>query len=89
MRYDVESYDPGTDSWEGHGSVILPPKAPEHEVEHALVAIGLYCPRGADELEWFSKRRATVFDATGWPMVRLLAREPAKKHRRKSARRTK
>lgn len=88
MRYEAYTYDPALDEWELAGSVILPHDAPEHEVEHALVAIGLYCPRGADELEWGAKN-ATIFDASGWPMVRLIAREPAKKHRRKRARRTK
>ena len=74
IRFAVEVYDPEVDDWESKGSVLLPDQAPEHEVEHALAALGLYAPRGADVLEWDQATDfpyAMITDASGTPMVRM------------------
>jgi hypothetical protein len=62
--FDVEVYDPEADDFDLVGSVLLPDHALRHEVEHALAAVGVYCPRGADELTWevASGARVTVRD---------------------------
>lgn len=51
-RYMVESWDEETQGWSKHGSVCLPVGAPDHEIEHALAAVGVYAPRGMDWTEW-------------------------------------
>jgi hypothetical protein len=80
MRYLVEVSLPT--GWEGHGSVLLPPGASSFQVESALMGVGVYAPRGADELDWVIPFGATgqvfsalIFDATGEPIVRLIAVE--------------
>lgn len=81
MRFIVEIYEPETDDWRELGSVLLPLLAPEHEVEGALAPLGVYCPRGADALEWSLNGKnlplpgdsAMIYDADGAPMVRLIA----------------
>lgn len=76
MRFDVELYDPDCDDWEPVGSVLLPQYADELAVEGALAALGIYAPRGADELDWGCVRPmpencAYIYDANGVPMIRL------------------
>lgn len=71
-RLLVDSLSEGR--WDEHGSVILPRGAPDRTVEAALEVHGLYCPRGADELEWYGPNAlvaAEVRGQDGTPLVRL------------------
>lgn len=78
LRFYVEAYDEETDDWNLVGSVLLPDCAPDREVEHALAAVGLYVPRGADELDWGSSSvpSAMIVDNRGAPLARLTASNP-------------
>jgi hypothetical protein len=68
----VELYDE-LGNWEPLGSVLLPPRATRRKVEHALRAVGVYAPRGADQLRW-RRDRATIKDSENRPLVRLTPR---------------
>lgn len=70
MRFMVELYDELGD-WQPLGSVLLMPGATRRKVEHALRAVGVYAPRGADKLRW-RRDRATIKDSDNRPLVRLL-----------------
>lgn len=76
MRLTVEMYDPTFDDWRECGSVLLPAEPSRIEMEGALSALGLYCPRGADTVRfsyWWQADEpfAIIDDAEGRPMVRL------------------
>ena len=65
------------------GSVMLHFGAPAIEVEHALVAIGVYAPRGGDVLTWCDPDVADILSvvayvdsADGETLVRLLRVQP-------------
>ena len=73
-RFVVEAYDDASGEFVELGQVILTTGAREHEVEHALSAVGVYCPRGADELEWSDGADlpwAIIRDSRGGPLARL------------------
>jgi hypothetical protein len=56
------------------GSVLLPIGATDREVEWALAAVGVYAPRGLDELRWSYATEpptACIYDCSGNLMVRL------------------
>lgn len=73
MKYAVEIYDPECEDWDRVGAVLLPPGSARWAVEGALAVVGIYAPRGADELEWHHGAvAATIVDGNGCPMVRLL-----------------
>lgn len=73
MRYLVEVLDDQSFP-EGRelGSVLLPPGCDAEQVEGALVALGVYAPRGWDVLEWLDEEVATIRSADGELMVRLF-----------------
>lgn len=76
-RFEVESYVASDDDWEEHGSVLLPDHAGYGAVEHALAAVGVFAPRGADMLEWdcgTSYPYAQIMDQAGNLLVRITAR---------------
>lgn len=84
MRYLVQSLF--LDQWIEHGSVLLPPGASYQQVEAALSAVGVYAPRGGDELDWvvpFGAPKqifsALIFDMHGEVIVKLTAVEQKKK----------
>lgn len=57
------------------GSVCLHDQALEHHVEHALAAVGLYAPRGADQLVWGGEPEApwaSIFDGSDNEIIRLV-----------------
>ena len=72
MRYLVMVRRDCCSPWEDAGSVLLPPGCDSFGVETALQAVGVYAPRGADELEWYDEEVATIRDAEGFCMVRLV-----------------
>lgn len=75
MRYFVEVAL--SDGWLDHGSVLLPTGASPCQIEGALMAVGVYAPRGADVVDWgVFKASCVIFDATGEPIVRLSAAPP-------------
>lgn len=53
------------------GSVLLPAMASEEQVGRALVAVGIFAPRGLDTLEWVDDEAGTIFDGNGYPIVYL------------------
>ena|SRR5258706_6786794 len=67
------------------GSVLLAEGARPREVEHALAAVGIYAPRGLDELLWSRDvdpgddmrlgPRAVIVEAGRGPIVLLSERE--------------
>jgi hypothetical protein len=72
-RMSVEALSHDGD-YEEMGSVLLPDYAAPSEVEHALVAVGVYAPRGADSLEWHdtaSYPSAWIRDGGGEIIVRI------------------
>ena len=76
-RLVVDVYEPETAGWRRVGMVTLPWGADRLDVEHALVAVGVYAPRGADTMLWFPATTgrivsAAIWDGTGLPMVRLF-----------------
>lgn len=78
IKFQVESYDVESDDYEEMGVVLLPDHAQHSHVEHALAAVGVYAPRGADELHWdcgTSYPYAQILDASGACIVRLREAE--------------
>ncbi len=71
--FDVETYDVHADDWTPAGSVLLYHDAPGSVVEHALVALGIYMPRGNDTLDWGDFGVIREYGET--PAVRLMPRE--------------
>lgn len=82
LRFVVETIELGPD---GHcyvsdprGQVLLFWESDARHVEHALVALGVYAPRGLDTVEWFKPNRVAVIrDAAGAPIARLTERRVA------------
>lgn len=74
-KFVVEIYDAGTDDWEDMGKVLLPANASELHTEHALQAVGVFAPRGADTLHWGHTARpdqyGEIYDAAGALLVRI------------------
>lgn len=65
----VESFNEELDNWEEMGRVLLPFGANKQQVEHAVAVLGVYAPRGNDDLEWGDF--AVIYDSIGKAMVRL------------------
>jgi hypothetical protein len=75
-RFTVEHYDSDSDDWTEAGSVLLPFNAGRTHTEHALAAVGIYAPRGADELHWNHTARPDQYGeiyASGQLIVRLTS----------------
>lgn len=70
--YEVED-GPAEDGGHVIGRVLLHEGADRFDVEHALSAVGRYCPRGADTLEW-QDGDAVVCNYAGEVLVRLYHR---------------
>ena len=63
-RFIVTTRTENHGPFERFGTVLLPDRANEHDVEQALSAIGLYVPRGNDVLRW-GEKGATIQDIHG------------------------
>jgi len=74
-KFTVEYYDAECDDWSDAGAVLLPFNASHSHTEHALAAVGVFAPRGADELYWNHTPRpeqyGEIYDATGQAIVRI------------------
>jgi hypothetical protein len=71
MRIEVLCIMP-SGGYESAGSVLLPYGADPEWVEHALTLVGVYAPRGYDELVWLDDEGgAIITDASGQPIVLL------------------
>lgn len=72
-KFVVEAYDAENDDWDTVGKVLLPFNASYQHTEHALQAVGVYAPRGADTLDWGPEQYGEVRDASGTVLVRMTA----------------
>lgn len=84
LVFDVEVFDVDPFEWQPAGAVILPYPATNEQLEHALAAIGLYCPRGADDVSWCTEAPACLISTGNEPMVRMIGREKQAKYERKT-----
>jgi hypothetical protein len=83
-RFRVYQLDDPEDSHRYVGSVLLAEGASPSHVEHALAAVGIYAPRGLDELLWSRDvdpgddlgfgPRAVIVEAGQGPIVLLSER---------------
>jgi hypothetical protein len=65
-KYLVRALDQESGEVQNLGFVTLPRKAMYHQVEEAASRVGLYAPRGLDELRWDKTgKRAVITDSSG------------------------